>query len=93
MPAYRIKHLPTGLYYIPSRRVAATSPDSRRTSYVKSNLSRMGKAYARRPSLNQIGNTYYSHLNARWELQGGYWYVHSMLSPTIASEWTIEEMQ
>lgn len=44
MPAYRLKHKPTGLYYIPSRDVKVKTPDGF-VDFVKSNLSKKGKIY------------------------------------------------
>lgn len=46
---YRIKHKPTGLFFVPSRSVKSQLGDSRRN--VKSNLSKKGKIYHHKPQL------------------------------------------
>lgn len=82
MNVYRIKHLPTGLYFIPSRFINA--PDG---SYAKSNLSKKGKTYLKKPSLKFLGDSYYNHtlplLKERWNRE-------RYLYPVVLSEWEIE---
>jgi len=72
MVAYRIRHIPTGLFFAPSRLVKA--PDG---EYEKSNFSKKGKAYMRRPSLNYLGEKVY---------------VWGQLVPVILTDWSIEEI-
>lgn len=53
---YRYKHLPTGLYYCPCtpRKLVLTFPSGKKSAqYVKSNLSKTGKAY--------YGNSWKAH--------------------------------
>lgn len=47
MKFYKIKHKPTGLFFKPSRYGS------------KSNLSKKGKVYNRRPTLRYLGEVYY----------------------------------
>lgn len=91
---YRIKHLPTGMYFCPSREVKVKLSDDfgyyetagRR---IKSNLSKTGKAYVRKPTLRQIGSHYYTHLiTSAKQLRGNY-----CVLPVIECEWLIEEVQ
>jgi hypothetical protein len=87
--AYRIKHIPTGFFFIPSRSVKVTQgPD---WTYVKSNLSVKGKAYIRRPSLLHLGDTYYSHLVLKWvQAWPNRKIAHDQLLPVILGEWEIQ---
>jgi hypothetical protein len=65
MIAYRILHKPTGLFYCPSReiKVKIQGYDGKITErHVKSNLSKTGKAYVRRPTIKHIGGSIYTHL-------------------------------
>lgn len=99
MPAvYRIKHIPTGMYFCPSRTIKVRLPDDS-TIYqkigrrIKSNLSKDGKTYTRRPSLKQIGSNYYTHdgISSVKDLDHGIVGEYRML-PVIENEWTIEEI-
>lgn len=87
---YRIRHKPTGMYFCPSREIKVKLLNSRgetETRYVKSNLSKTGKTYLRKPTLKQIGRGYYTHLITHLrELK----YYNSLLVPRIDSEWEIE---
>ncbi len=65
MIAYRILHKPTGLFYCPSREIKVMLTDHRSdpTQYhVKSNLSKTGKVYVKRPTIKHIGGSIYTHL-------------------------------
>lgn len=92
---YRILHVPTGLYFCPSRHVKVRLSDGQPWQqsgiYVKSNLSKTGKTYTRRPSLNYLGDNYYTHLiQSVKELN-----THdrdSCMKIVVLSEWCIEEM-
>lgn len=88
---YRIKHKPTGLYYIPSREVRAPGWKS---GYVKSNLSTMGKAYARRPSIKNIGERIYSHLAIKPPGQESSLYQRpkTVVIDAPAGDWEVEVM-
>lgn len=58
MNFYKLKHLPTELYFKPSRYP------------YKENLSKIGKSYSRKPSLGPIGATFwhnYEHLEIKKE--------------------------
>lgn len=94
---YRMKHLPTGLYYIPSRKVKVTSVSD--WSFVKSNLSKRGKVYAKKPSLKFLGDRYYSHINLTWVPENNYPEniyrgnrALDRLFPVVPSEWAIEKV-
>lgn len=89
MAAYRLKHLPTGLYFIPSRSVRYAGPVPASGPcpwYVKSNLSRTGKLYARQPSLKKLGGSYCDHTKPA-TLTGRY---RSQVYPVIETDWMIE---
>lgn len=89
MAAYRLKHLPTGLYFIPSRSVRYAGPvpaSGHAPWYVKSNLSRTGKLYARQPSLARLGGSYCDHTKPV-NVTGRY---RSQAYPVMANEWVIE---
>lgn len=64
MKIYRIKHVPSGMYYTPSREVLISRDGV--SHYVKSNLSKKGKVYIHRKP--QLPTCYYDHLLAkgRW---------------------------
>lgn len=46
---FKIRHKPSGLYFRPSA-----------SNYLKSNLSKNGKVYYRKPSLSYLGKSYYT---------------------------------
>lgn len=47
MKPFKLKHIPTGLYYIPVREVVVKSNNNTRYSNIKSNLSKIGKIYTK----------------------------------------------
>lgn len=92
---YRIKHLPSGMYFCPSRKVKVKLTDEypyyeqfgRR---VNSNLSETGKTYIKKPTLRQMGSHYYTHLiNSAKQLNG---IGNCCMMPVVESEWAIEEI-
>lgn len=93
---YRIKHIPTGMYFCPSREIKVKLVDdhgyhAQAGRYIKSNLSKEGKTYLRRPTLKQIGSHYYTHLiTSVQQLNQGV--GNYCLLPTLENEWTIEEI-
>ena len=97
MKAYRMKHLPTGLYLRPSTEVKIKL-DNGATGFVKTNLSKVGKLYARRPTLAWLGESYYNHDLTRRHMntigvRSVYDGKRCMMFPVIADEWQIEEVQ
>jgi len=75
--AYRMRHIPSGLYYKPSIHGS------------KCNLSKNGKAYIRKPNLKQMGGAIRHPEDAppnKYKI--GRW----SSIPIIESEWTIEEV-
>lgn len=89
---YKIKHVPTGLYFCPSRKlkVLLTTLTNHReiTLMVKSNLSKTGKVYAKKPSIKLIGSKIYTHyVSSENELRNGCKVI--TVSPT---DWIIEEI-
>jgi len=93
---YRIKHLPTGMYFCPSREVKIKltdgSPYHQGGFYVKSNLSKTGKTYLKRPSIKNVGSCYYSHLiTSIRELSNGL--SNYAMLPVVEGEWIIEEIR
>ena len=89
---YRIKHLITGLYFCPSRLIKAKLTDRATGKIVncriKSNLSKNGKTYLRKPTIKQIGSQYYTHLIT----SVGHLSRRDCLLPVIPTEWDIEEI-
>ena len=98
MKMYRILHVPTGMYFCPSRTIKVRLPDDS-TIYqkigrqIKSNLSKEGKVYTQKPSLKQIGSHYYTHdgISSVTDLTNDIVGEYRML-PVIENEWTIEEV-
>lgn len=96
MPAvYRILHIPTGMYFCPSREIRVKLSDipsyyGGGSLYVKSNLSKTGKTYLKRPSLKQIGKSYYTHLfSSARDMSPGTRYC---LRAVVPEEWAVEEV-
>lgn len=82
--AWRMRHLPTGLFYIPSRRIRNPKHISGQ-GYIEgnhymyfSNLSKTGKIYPRKPSLAHLLGTFYHE---------------GEILAVVPSEWSIEEIQ
>lgn len=90
---YRLLHVPTGLYFCPSREVKVKLQDDVSWQadgrYVKSNLSVKGKAYTKKPSMKFLGSSYYTHLITSVKELNGY-AQKSCLKPVVLSEWQIE---
>jgi hypothetical protein len=92
MIAYRILHKPTGLFYCPSRDIKVKLTDHRGQTverYVKSNLSKTGKAYVKRPTTKQIGSSIYTHLITHASQLGSY---NSCVVPVVDEHWEIIEV-
>lgn len=96
MKVYRMKHMPTGLYYTPSRKIRVTGSKS---IWVKSNLSKKGKLYPHRPTLAWIGPSFYDHtlleplvakLEERW--LGNREKEAYATRRFVEAEWQIEEV-
>lgn len=91
MTAYRMKHVPSGLYYCPSRDVRA-KVEGAAASYqlnVKTNLSKRGKVYLSRPTFKWIGDSFYDHRIPRRVTDTRY---GGKTSPFIPSDWIVEEV-
>jgi hypothetical protein len=100
MKTYRIKHLPTGLYYHPSSEVQIKI--GAKTHRTKTNLGKKGKIYPMLPTLKWISNSYYNHVqrvsdkmlellesstgDVSFDYRDG-WKTY----PFVESEWLIEE--
>jgi len=86
MTVYRIKHIPTGLYFIPARSIqSAFKNDSGYAGYTKSNLSKKGKVYLKKPNLTtwaRMVDRYYTHM------EPGY----NVLLPVKLEDWMVEEL-
>ncbi len=86
--AYRLKHKPTGFYYIPSRRVK----DRIEHGYIKSNLSKTGKTYYSesnaRIALGCIGNSIADHISP--DAKKGRW-GGTRYSETSVDDWELEK--
>jgi hypothetical protein len=96
MPSvYRLKHLPTGLYFCPSRELKVKILDHpdvqyRNGIYIKSNLSTTGKSYIKKPSFKNIGSNFYTHIITSYTQLNGRKYL---LLPFIDHEWIIDEVE
>ena len=101
MIVYRMKHLPTGLYYRPSADVKIVIGGL--NYYTKTNLSKKGKLYLMKPSFLWLKHGYCNHiqqLNVKMiqllESENGkiYWGRKDSFTrfPFIESEWIIEEI-
>ena len=92
---YRILHVPTGMFFCPSREVRVKLPDGngyqQAGCYVKSNLSKTGKAYVKKPSLTYVGSNYYTHLITSVKQLNSHGVTACML-PVLESEWQIQEL-
>lgn len=92
---YRILHVPTGMYFCPSRDIRVKLADlpsyyGSGTIAVKSNLSKTGKTYLKRPTIKQIGKSYYTHLfNSARDMAPG---THYCVRAVLADEWVVEEV-
>jgi hypothetical protein len=70
--AQRLKHLPTGLYFIPSRMIEIKikrNDGIEVSTHVKSNLSKTGKVYVRGATLKFLEQGFYSHIEAQKLMQ------------------------
>lgn len=92
---YRILHVPTGMYFCPSREVRVKLPDGnvyqQAGCYVKSNLSKTGKVYVQKPSLKYVGSNYYTHLITSVKQLNCHG-VNACMLPVLESEWQIEQV-
>jgi hypothetical protein len=95
---YRIKHIPSGLYFCPSRSIKVKLDGEigiyqKMGRYIKSNLSPTGKTYVRRPSITQIGRHYYTHHGVASVLDLDHDIVGDCkMLEVVAQEWMIEEI-
>lgn len=93
--AYRIRHVPSGLYYCPTRQVRIQVPDGtpeqQQGMSVASNLSTDGKVYLRKPSLSYVGTYYSSHLVTSVKQFAHSWPLCYRL-PVQEDEWQIEQV-
>jgi hypothetical protein len=98
MICYRLKHIPTGLYYRPSSERDIQVGGKRQR--VKSNLSKNGKIYPQKPSLKWIKYGFYNHVQlesdklidflADGKVSFEYREKHK-LYPYVETDWEIEE--
>ena len=99
MICYRLKHIPSGLYYRPSAELQIQVGGKRH--YVKSNLSKKGKIYPQKPSLSWIDRGFYNHVqlqsdkmidflaDGKVSLDG--YRERNVLYPYVETDWVIEE--
>src|SRR5438270_12651901 len=100
MRCYRIKHIPSGWYWKPSRDALVTWQDGTDHTcriWVKSNLSKEGKIYPRNPGFHWVSGGFYNHLEVRRilrENKADYTtaYRTRQCFPFVESEWLIEEV-
>lgn len=91
MTTYRMKHIPTGLYYCPARKIQVKFKlgESLVNSYPKSNLSKKGKVYLGVPSIKWISDMFYDHT---LPITKQYYSGSGPMRKFISSEWEIEEV-
>jgi hypothetical protein len=82
---YRIKHVPSGRYFIPSRHII---DPAKAYNHVKSNLSKTGKVYHRKPTMPK-GTIYDTSKPKRTDAR---YSEESYLYPVVATEWVLEEI-
>lgn len=103
----RIKHIPTGLYFCPSREIKVTVNDKDNVSksfYCKSNLSKTGKFY-KNATFKYVSGGMYNHLDAKERIQeyakdkswkqmwGTMNFIKNKVSEFVESEWKIESVK
>lgn len=100
MKVYRMKHVPTGLYFRPAGYIRCKVKNEY-AQYYKTNLSKKGKVYPKMPTFAWIGRAYYNHLYAsqidqeRYKTKDpSFWDKLSLEKtfPYVPSEWIIEEV-
>jgi hypothetical protein len=90
---WRIKHIPTGMYYTPVRETTVGG------SRVKTNLNKNGKVYFGKPSLKEsCSHGFNNHLNPRKRVvalaAGQTWEVwDSTFDKYVPADWRIEEIR
>jgi len=87
MVCYRLKHIPSGLYFCPSRTIQMMINGKK--YYPKSNLGKKGKVYTNKPSLQWVEHGFYNHLNFTPE---EWYHSGSKLSSYVNTDWRIEEV-
>ena len=94
MRCYKVKHLTTGLYYCPSRKVVIRFPEINRPIYTKSNLSKKGKVYTQKPIFEWYRVIYAPNPNdsSTYVLTGGFSYIRPVAIKTKETDWEIEEV-
>lgn len=89
---YRIRHIPTGMYYCPSRTVTVKVEGKSYRQWVKSNLSKNGKLYPRKPNLAHI-NHIWNHTKLTIETQyGDQKWARPTLEEFNENDWEIVEV-
>jgi len=97
MKCYRFKHIPTGMYWCPSRTLRKKiKPKEGETVWlmVKTNLSKKGKIYADLPSWRWLKYGIYNHLIPMNMIESGgpfrHYYTTNHHIPFVQSEWELE---
>lgn len=90
MKCYRAKHIPSGLYFMPSRHIIAKVEGV--SCRVKSNLSSTGKVYTGSPPAFAWHEEIYNHLRATIDTSMGYKRLKTCLEKTTPADWLIEEV-
>ena len=100
MKCYRFKHIPTGMYYRPSRgdvQIKINNPDGtiKVRTRVKTNLSKKGKIYPKPPSWSWLGGSYYNHIYKKELIllqnldRSSTWRIKNQTFPVVPGEWII----
>jgi hypothetical protein len=101
MTLYRVRHIPSGLFYRACREASIKFGSHQR--YVKSNLTKNPKIYHSKPSIGMLSGTFYNHLVTQqlldqWAAKnpnGSFYdspYKRDKLHPFLSSEWMVETM-
>jgi len=95
MKVYRIKHIPTGLYFRPSRKIYVKHECYEWSWPTRSNLSKVGKVYAQKPSPGRyMKDGFWNHTNLR--IVEGAWnrkHPEATKESYNPSDWAIEESE
>jgi hypothetical protein len=81
------------MFFIPSRMIRVSSPKFP-VAWTKSNLSKTGKLYPRRPSLSYLGKSFHDHrlfVKDDSPTANPYNY-NAYLAPVLDGDWLIEEV-
>jgi carbonic anhydrase/acetyltransferase-like protein (isoleucine patch superfamily) len=86
-----MKHVPTGLYYTPTKKIYQFGEKGDYTNPAKTNLSKKGKVYTKIPSIKWIGRHFWNHTILT--LQNYEKRSEICYQKVLPEEWIIEEVK